>query len=205
MLAIIGRLGTGGGIGHVIEYRVSAIKGSIHGGPDDGLQHVDRGGRAVRGWLRRTIRLSPTSRGAQTCPKGAIWGAAPRLLALACRPTTHCCVLTSRSKSTRAPLAPHVTWGTNPGQVVRPRPGGAGPGQFFRARELANRGERALGLHGPPSGDPDARSQSGHGVYRVLYQRPDRRPTPSCLRPRWADGRPRASGTGGTRFGTDQI
>ena len=44
VLAIIGRIGTGGGIGHVIEYRGSAIRFPVHGRPDDGLQHVDRGG-----------------------------------------------------------------------------------------------------------------------------------------------------------------
>ena len=37
---IIGRLGTGGGIGHVIEYRGRAIRAAVDGGPDDGLQHV---------------------------------------------------------------------------------------------------------------------------------------------------------------------
>ena len=47
-LAIIGAIGTGGGIGHVIEYRGSAIRGTVHGGPDDAVQHVDRGRGAGR-------------------------------------------------------------------------------------------------------------------------------------------------------------
>ncbi len=44
VLAIIGAIGTSGGIGHVIEYRGPAICGAVDGGADDGLQHVDRGG-----------------------------------------------------------------------------------------------------------------------------------------------------------------
>ena len=42
VLAIIGQIGTGGGGGHVIEYRGAAIR-PLHGGTDDRLQHVDRG------------------------------------------------------------------------------------------------------------------------------------------------------------------
>ena len=42
------RIGTGGGMGHVIEYRGSAIRVAVHGGPDDGLQHVDRSRRPGR-------------------------------------------------------------------------------------------------------------------------------------------------------------
>ena len=43
ILAIIGAIGTGGGMGHVIEYRGAAIRALTHGRPDDGLQHVHRG------------------------------------------------------------------------------------------------------------------------------------------------------------------
>ena len=45
ILAVIARLGIGGGTGHVIEYRGSAIRGLSM---DDRLQHVDRSGRARR-------------------------------------------------------------------------------------------------------------------------------------------------------------
>ena len=48
VLAVIGRIGTGGGSGHVIEYRGSAVAGPLHGRADDGLQHVDRGRRPGR-------------------------------------------------------------------------------------------------------------------------------------------------------------
>ena len=52
-------IGTGGGIGSIIEYRGSAIRGPLDGGPDDGLQHVDRGRR--QGRAHRPRRRSPSS------------------------------------------------------------------------------------------------------------------------------------------------
>ena len=46
ILAIIGKIGTAGGTGYVIEYAGEAIRALSHGRPHDRLQHVDRG--AVR-------------------------------------------------------------------------------------------------------------------------------------------------------------
>ncbi len=48
ILAIIGEIGTAGGTGHVIEYAGEVIRALSMEGPDDGLQHVDRGRRARR-------------------------------------------------------------------------------------------------------------------------------------------------------------
>ena len=48
ILAVIARIGTGGGQGYVLEYRGEAIRALSHGGPDDDLQHVDRGRGACR-------------------------------------------------------------------------------------------------------------------------------------------------------------
>jgi 3-isopropylmalate/(R)-2-methylmalate dehydratase large subunit len=47
-LSIIGKTGTAGGTGHVIEYCGEAIARCSHGRPHDGLQHGDRGRRARR-------------------------------------------------------------------------------------------------------------------------------------------------------------
>ena len=81
ILAIIGTIGTGGGIGHVIEYRGSAIRGAVDGGPDDGVQHEhrgrgqgrdDRAGRhdvRVPAGPRRTRRPAPL--GTRPSPTGA--------------------------------------------------------------------------------------------------------------------------------------
>ena len=48
ILAVIAQIGTGGGQGYVLEYRGSAIRVALDGGPHDDLQHVDRGGRPRR-------------------------------------------------------------------------------------------------------------------------------------------------------------
>ena len=48
ILAIIGKIGTGGGIGSIIEYRGSAIQALSMEGRMTDLQHVDRGGRQGR-------------------------------------------------------------------------------------------------------------------------------------------------------------
>jgi len=115
ILAVIGHIGTGGGIGSVIEYRGSAIRAlsmegrmtvcnmSIEAGaragmvaPDDttfayleGRRHAPRGKQweqALDDW--RTLRTD----------EGALWDAEVSIDATA--------------------LRPHVSWGTNPGQVA---------------------------------------------------------------------------------------
>ncbi len=48
ILAIIARIGVDGGTGHVIEYARRGRPRAVDGTEDDGLQHVDRGGRPRR-------------------------------------------------------------------------------------------------------------------------------------------------------------
>ena len=48
ILAIIAKIGTAGGQGHVIEYRGAARHRAVDGRPHDRVQHVHRGGRAGR-------------------------------------------------------------------------------------------------------------------------------------------------------------
>ena len=65
-LAIIGTIGTGGGIGP--RHRVPGLghPGPLHGGPDDAVQHVDRGRAPGPAWWRRTRRPSSTCGAATT-------------------------------------------------------------------------------------------------------------------------------------------
>ena len=80
ILAIIGKIGTAGGTGHVIEYAGSTFRDDVDGRPHDGLQHVDRGGRPRRpGRARRDdLRLC---QGPALCAEGRGLGAGGRLLA----------------------------------------------------------------------------------------------------------------------------
>ncbi len=59
ILAIIAKIGTGGGQGYVVEYRGPGGPRAVHGGPPDRLQHVHRGRRAGRAGRpgRRDVRL----------------------------------------------------------------------------------------------------------------------------------------------------
>ena len=82
ILAVIAKIGTGGGAGHVIEYRGERDRRAVHGRPDDGLQHVHRGGRAGR--AHRTGRDDlPLPAGAAARPAGGGLGGGARALAVA--------------------------------------------------------------------------------------------------------------------------
>ena len=69
---IIGKIGTGGGIGHVIEYRGSTIRVAVDGRPDDRLQYVDRGG-AKAGMIAPDDTTFAYVEGRPHAPKGAHW------------------------------------------------------------------------------------------------------------------------------------
>ena len=75
ILALIARIGVGGGTGHVFEYRGSAIRGAHDGTADDHLQHEHRGRRPGRSHRsrRHDVRLC---RGPAVRPPGPAWDAA---------------------------------------------------------------------------------------------------------------------------------
>ncbi len=116
VLAIIAKIGANGGQGYVLEFRGSAIRVPLDGGPHDDLQHVDRGGcpcrhdRAGRDDVRLREGTSRTRRRART-------GTRPSPTGARC-PPTRVRSTTPRCTSTPHELEPFVTWGTNPGQGV---------------------------------------------------------------------------------------
>ena len=151
---IIGRIGIGGGIGHVIEYTGSAIRGSVDGRPHDGVQHEYRGRRAGGASIAPDDTTFAYVEGRPHAPKGAAWEAALDSLARSCAPIrTRSSSGRSRSMQT-SDLVPHVTWGTNPGMVAPitgrvPDPAaGAIGGRPARHRAGA-------ALHGPAAADAD--------------------------------------------------
>ena len=147
ILALIAKIGTGGGQGHIVEYRGGGDRGAVDGGPHDDLQHVDRGGRPGRHGRpgRDDVRLpqGPPARAAGRRlgrRAGALADAADR------RRTRRS---TARSCSTRPRSTPFVTWGTNPGQGVPLSGRGARPGRRWPTPNQRARGRVGAGVHGP--------------------------------------------------------
>ena len=115
ILAIIGRIGTGGGIGQVIEYRGSAISSlSMEGRMTVCNMSIEAGAKA--GLIGPDDTTFAYVEGRQFAPKGAAWERALddwRALA-----TDAGASFDNEVTIDAATLRPHVSWGTNPGQVT---------------------------------------------------------------------------------------
>ena len=115
ILAIIGEIGTGGGIGHVIEYRGSAIRAlSMEGRMTVCNMSIEAGARA--GLIAPDDTTFEYLNGRDHAPKGDNWEAAVadwRTLVSDEGAKWDKEVVIDASK-----LTPQVTWGTNPGQVL---------------------------------------------------------------------------------------
>ena len=145
ILAVIGRLGTGGGIGHVIEYRGSAIRGlSMEGRMTVCNMSIEAGARA--GLVGPDDTTFAYLEGRSAAPIGRRWEQALddwRSLV-----TDEGAAFDREVTLDAAGLAPHVTWGTNPGQVVPIDGRVPDPDQFddAEARESAGRALAYMGL-----------------------------------------------------------
>jgi 3-isopropylmalate/(R)-2-methylmalate dehydratase large subunit len=115
ILAIIGKIGTAGGTGHVIEYAGSTIRGlSMEGRMTVCNMTVEAGARA--GLVAPDETTFAYVKGRPYAPKGAQWEAA--LAYWRTLPSDAGAHFDKRAALDAADIAPHVTWGTNPEQTA---------------------------------------------------------------------------------------
>ena len=200
VLAIIGRIGTGGGIGHVIEYRGPAIRAlSMEGRMTVCNMSIEAGARA--GMVAPDDTTFSYIDGRRYAPKGKEWETA--LETWRSLVTDSDAQFDKEIQLDAGLLAPHVTWGTNPGQVVRLDERVPDPDSFPEP-DTRESGQRALDLYGPRGRHTNARDQGRHCLYRVVYECTDRGPASRRL----SAGRPHDcawfTGAGGTWFGPSQ-
>ncbi|HEX4867964.1 MAG TPA: 3-isopropylmalate dehydratase large subunit [Acidimicrobiales bacterium] len=115
ILAVIGRIGTGGGVGSIIEYRGSAIQAlTMEGRMTVCNMSIEAGAKA--GLIAPDDVTFAYLEGREHAPQGAAWEAAVadwRSLASDPDATFDEEVVLDASQ-----ITPHVSWGTNPAQVI---------------------------------------------------------------------------------------
>jgi 3-isopropylmalate/(R)-2-methylmalate dehydratase large subunit len=145
ILAVIGELGTGGGIGHVIEYRGSAIRSlSMEGRMTVCNMSIEAGARA--GMVAPDETTFAYLKDKPHAPKGAAWDQA--VAEWKSLVTDEGAVFDKEITIDAATLTPQITWGTNPGQVL-PLSGSVPDPESFGtpgAREVAARALAYMGL-----------------------------------------------------------
>ena len=150
ILAIIGRIGIGGGIGYVVEFTGSVIRSfSMEGRMTLCNMSIEGGARA--GLVGPDEVTMKYLEGRPLSPKGQLWE----------RATAHWRTLTSDSEArfdrvvemTGQDIAPQVTWGTNPEMVMDVTGRIPDPSQIDDEKKRVST-ERALAYMGLPAGVP---------------------------------------------------
>ena len=185
ILAIIGKIGTAGGTGHVIEYAGDAIRAlSMEGRMTVCNMSIEAGARA--GLIAPDETTFDYVEGPADGAQGRRLGTGRRLLEdAALRSRRH--VRLARSCSTPPTIAPQVTWGTSPEDVLPITGGVPEPGRRCRRRQAPRAMERALDYMGLKPGHADERDQGRPRLHRLLHQQPHRGPA------RGRQGRARAA------------
>jgi 3-isopropylmalate/(R)-2-methylmalate dehydratase large subunit len=115
VLAIIGKIGTAGGVGHVIEYTGEAIRAlDMAGRMTVSNMTIEAGARA--GLIAPDDKTFDYIKGRDFAPKGAAFDQAVAYWRTL--PTDPGAVYDTIVTLDAATIAPMVTWGTNPGAVV---------------------------------------------------------------------------------------
>jgi len=150
ILAVIGRIGTGGGVGSIIEYRGSTIRSlSMEGRMTVCNMSIEAGAKA--GMIAPDDTTFAYLEGRPHAPTGAAWERALddwRSLV-----TDEGATFDKEVHVDAADIVPHVTWGTNPSQVAPITGVVPHPDSFADAAER-NAAARALEYMGLEPGTP---------------------------------------------------
>ena len=150
ILAIIGRLGTSGGIGSIIEYRGEVIRNlSMEGRMTVCNMSIEAGAKA--GLIAPDETTFEYLSGRDHAPTGDDWEAAVadwRTLA-----TDEDAVFDAEIVLDGADIVPHVSWGSNPGQVMRMDSRIPDPDSFDEPSQR-DAAQRALDYMGLTAGTP---------------------------------------------------
>jgi 3-isopropylmalate/(R)-2-methylmalate dehydratase large subunit len=150
ILAILGRIGTGGGIGHIAEYRGSAIRAlSMEGRMTVCNMSIEAGAKA--GMIAPDDVTFAYLQGRTHAPTGGAWDdAVAHWRSLA---TDDDASFDKEVSLDAGEIHPHVSWGTNPGQVAPITDRVPSPDSFGdpSSRDAA---ERALEYMGLAAGTP---------------------------------------------------
>jgi 3-isopropylmalate/(R)-2-methylmalate dehydratase large subunit len=150
VLAILGRTGTGGGIGAIAEFRGSVIEAlSMEGRMTVCNMSIEFGAKA--GLIAPDDITFAYLEGRPHAPSGAAWDAA--VAAWRELRTDDDAVFDREVVLHGADIVPHVTWGTNPGQVIPISAAVPSPDDFAEASER-DAAARALEYMGLQAGVP---------------------------------------------------
>jgi 3-isopropylmalate/(R)-2-methylmalate dehydratase large subunit len=145
VLAIIGRIGTGGGIGSIIEYRGDAIRQlSMEGRMTVCNMSIEAGAKA--GLIAPDETTFEYLAGRENAPKGADWDAAVAVWRDLV--TDDGATFDKEVVLDGTEIRPHVSWGTNPSQVAPLDSAVPDPESFAEAssRDAARRALEYMGL-----------------------------------------------------------
>ena len=150
ILAVIAEIGTGGGQGHIVEYRGEAIRNlSMEGRMTVCNMSIEAGARA--GMIAPDETTFAYLKDRAHAPKGADWDAA--VAHWKSLRTDDDAVFDKEVVIDAATLTPFVTWGTNPGQGLPLSGSVPSPEEFADPIERQS-AERALEYMGLTAGTP---------------------------------------------------
>ncbi|HYI60540.1 MAG TPA: 3-isopropylmalate dehydratase large subunit [Acidimicrobiales bacterium] len=145
ILAILGRIGTGGGIGHIAEYRGEVIEAlSMEGRMTVCNMSIEAGAKA--GLIAPDATTVAYLEGRAHAPSGPAWDEA--VAHWQTLRTDEDAPFDQEVRLDGAEILPHVSWGTNPGQVAPITAAVPDPAAFAdpSERDAANRALEYMGL-----------------------------------------------------------